>query len=93
MVETKDITRPPAELVKALQALGCATACATLHHMGIHVYNHRPIAHGISSSIPSRLPHLATSKIPLIKQIFRPAGIGVIPNIFASDIYGIPELV
>ena len=35
MVETKDIVRPPADLVKALGALGCATACATLHHIGV----------------------------------------------------------
>lgn len=35
MIETKDIVRPPAELVGALRALGCATACATLHHLGV----------------------------------------------------------
>ena len=32
---TPGITRPPADLVARLQALGCATACSTLHHMGV----------------------------------------------------------
>ncbi len=32
---TPDIVRPPVELVRALQAMGSATACSTLHHVGV----------------------------------------------------------
>lgn len=32
---TPDIVRPPPGLVAGLQALGAATACATLHHLGV----------------------------------------------------------
>lgn len=35
MTHTPDIARPPIEHVQALQALGCATACAALHHVGV----------------------------------------------------------
>ena len=35
MVETKDITRPPAAWSKALAAIGAATVSSTLHHMGV----------------------------------------------------------
>lgn len=35
MVETKDITRPSAELVKAIKSVGAATASATLAFMGL----------------------------------------------------------
>jgi regulator of RNase E activity RraA len=35
LTHTPDITRPPQHLVARLQALGCATACSTLHHMGV----------------------------------------------------------
>lgn len=36
MIESRDIVRPAADLVKGLAVLGCATACATLHHLGVH---------------------------------------------------------
>jgi regulator of RNase E activity RraA len=35
MIETNDITRPPAELIEALKQIGAATASSTLSHMGI----------------------------------------------------------
>ena len=35
MIETKDIKRPPAELVEAIRQMGAATASSTLFHMGI----------------------------------------------------------
>jgi len=35
MIETKDISRPPKDIVSKLAALGAATACATLHHIGV----------------------------------------------------------
>ena len=35
MIETKDITRPPAEWVRALQAIGAATASSTLSRLGV----------------------------------------------------------
>jgi len=35
MIETKDIARPPKRLIEGLHALGCATACATLHQLGV----------------------------------------------------------
>src|SRR5882757_6553325 len=35
MVEIKEITRPPAELIAGIKAVGAATASATLAHMGI----------------------------------------------------------
>jgi regulator of RNase E activity RraA len=35
LTHTPDIDRPPAELVRSLQGLGAATACATLHHLGV----------------------------------------------------------
>jgi regulator of RNase E activity RraA len=35
VTQTPDIVRPRADLVRALQAMGCATACSTLHHIGV----------------------------------------------------------
>ena len=35
MIETNEIVRPPAKFVTALAEIGCATACSTLHHMGV----------------------------------------------------------
>jgi regulator of RNase E activity RraA len=35
MIDTVEIARPPAHIVAALREMGCATACATLHHIGV----------------------------------------------------------
>lgn len=35
MIETEDITRPPAHLVEGIKRMGAATASSTLFHMGI----------------------------------------------------------
>jgi regulator of RNase E activity RraA len=35
MIETQDITRPPAHLVEGIKRMGAATASSTLFHMGI----------------------------------------------------------
>ena len=35
MIETSDITRPPAALVEALRHIGAATATSTLAHLGV----------------------------------------------------------
>ena len=35
MIETQDITRPPAELVEKVRQMGAATASSTLFHMGV----------------------------------------------------------
>jgi regulator of RNase E activity RraA len=35
MIETRDITRPPAAWSKALAVIGAATVSSTLHHMGV----------------------------------------------------------
>ncbi len=56
MIETKDIARPPAHLAAALQALGCATACATLHHLGVRdAFMEGPVAwtKGVSLAGPA----------------------------------------
>ena len=69
MVETKDITRPPAELVKALQALGCATACATLHHMGVRdTFMEGPVAWSKGKSIAG--PALTLQFMPKREDLY-----------------------
>ena len=45
MIETKDITRPPAEWSKALAAIGTATVSSTLSLMGVRdVFMQGPVA-------------------------------------------------
>ena len=58
MIETQDITRPPAELVAKLQHIGTATATSTLARMGIrnsHIVG--PVARTPGIALPAGLDY------------------------------------
>jgi regulator of RNase E activity RraA len=69
VTETPDIPRPPADLVRALQALGAATACATLHHLGVRdTFMQGPVAWSKGKSLAG--PALTLQFMPMRQDLY-----------------------
>ena len=69
MTHTPDIVRPSAELVRALQAMGCATACATLHHIGVRdTFMQGPVAWNPGQSVAG--PALTLQFMPKREDLY-----------------------
>jgi regulator of RNase E activity RraA len=66
---TPDIVRPPADLVRALQALGSATACATLHNLGVRdTFMQGPVAWSKGKSLAG--PALTLQFMPMRQDLY-----------------------
>jgi regulator of RNase E activity RraA len=69
VTDTPDIPRPPDDLVRALQALGAATACATLHHLGVRdTFMQGPVAWSKGKSLAG--PALTLQFMPMRQDLY-----------------------
>ena len=69
VTHTPDIPRPPAEFVQGLQALGAATACATLHHLGVRdTFMQGPVAWSKGKSLAG--PALTLQFMPMRQDLY-----------------------
>ena len=69
VTDTPDIPRPPAEFVQGLQALGAATACATLHHLGVRdTFMQGPVAWSKGKSLAG--PALTLQFMPMRQDLY-----------------------
>jgi len=69
VTHTPDIVRPPIGLVRELQALGAATACATLHDLGVRdTFMQGPVAWSKGKSLAG--PALTLQFMPMRQDLY-----------------------